>query len=95
MKREAKDKQRRKALMLQAVQEQMTNPQTPEVKMQYNRLVLLGYSDSEAREQIATILAFYLWHTLQQDDYSYTDYVADLARLPEIDWEEDDAVEGQ
>jgi hypothetical protein len=40
---------------------------------------------------MATILAFYIWHTMRKDDYSYDDYLAELSRLPEIDWHDDDA----
>lgn len=80
--------------MLEIVENQLTGPETPEVKMHYDRLRSLGHSDEAARELIATVMAFYLWHTMRQDDYTYTDYVAELARLPEIDWhdeENDDA----
>ena len=93
MNHEAEDQQRRKALMLQAVEEQLNSPQAPEVRMHYNRLLSLGYAESDVRELLGTALACYIWHTLQQDDYTYADYVADLARLPEFDWEEDDSVQ--
>jgi hypothetical protein len=76
--------------MLRAVEDQLTSPDTPEVRLHYERLLSLGHRDAEARELIATILAFYLWHTMRKDDYSYADYVAGLAKLPEIDWEEDE-----
>ena len=36
------------------------------------------------------MLAFYLWHTARGDDYTYLDYVAELERLPEIDWDKHD-----
>jgi hypothetical protein len=45
---------------------------------------------------MATILAFYIWHTMRKDPYSYQDYVAELSRLPEITWqngEEEDLAE--
>jgi len=87
MNSEDKDKQRRKEMMLRAVQDQLTSPETPEVKLHYKRLRSLGYSDAEARELIATVLAFYIWHTMRGDDYSYSDYVAELEQLPDIDWE--------
>ena len=90
MNSEERAKQRRKALMLQAVQDQMTSAETPEVRVHYERLRALGQSDAEARELIAAVLAFYIWHTMRKDDYSYSDYVAELARLPQIDWLEDE-----
>lgn len=89
MNAEERDKQRRKELMLRAVQDQMTSPDTPEVRVHYERLLALGHTDAQARELIATVLAFYLWHTMRKDDYTYADYVAELTRLPEVDWQED------
>ena len=86
-------KQKRKAAILRGVQDQLDSPDTPEVRLHYQRLLSLGRSDSEARELIATLLAFYLWHTARRDDYTYADYVAELERLPEIDWREDDGVD--
>jgi hypothetical protein len=76
--------------MLRGVQDQMTSADMPEVRVHYERLRSLGHSDAQARELIATVLACYIWHTMRKDDYSYSDYVAELARLPEIDWQEDE-----
>ena len=87
MNSEERDAQRRKELMLRAVQDQLNSPETPQVREHYQRLLSLGHSENEAKELIATILAFYLWHTARNDDYTYADYVAELADLPEIDWE--------
>ena len=89
MNSEDRDKQHRKELMLQGVEDQLNSGDTPEVRVHYERLLSLGHSDSEARELIATVLAFYIWHTMRQDGYGYSEYVAELARLPEIDWKED------
>jgi hypothetical protein len=89
MNTEERDRQRRKELMLRAVQEQMNSADTPEVRAHYDRLCSLGHSDTEARELIATVLAFYIWHTMREDDYTYSDYVAELAKLPEIDWQDE------
>lgn len=83
-------KLRRKAAILRGVQDQLESPDTPAVRLHYQRLLSLGRSDSEARELIATVLTFYIWHTKRGDDYTYADYVAELERLPEIDWREDD-----
>jgi len=90
MNSEDRDKQRRKELMLRGVEDQLTSPDTPEVRVHYERLLSLGHSDAEARELIAALLAIYIWHTMRKDDYTYADYVAELGSLPEIDWGEDD-----
>ncbi len=90
MEPEEQTKQRRKDLLLRGVEDQLNSPDTPEVKFHYDRLRSLGHSDDEARELIATLLAFYFWHMQRQDNYSYEDYVAELERLPEIDWQEDE-----
>ena len=49
--------------------------------MHHQRLLSLGHSDSQARELIATLLTFYIWHTKRGDAYTYSDYVAELERL--------------
>ncbi len=76
--------------MLSALADQLSSPETPEVKQHYDRLLSLGIPDPEVRALMATVLAFYLWHTMRKDDYSYDDYLAELSELPEIDWREDD-----
>jgi len=90
MKSEEQDAQRRKQLMLSAVQDQLNSPETPEVREHYQRLLSLGHSETEAKELIATVLAIYIWHTMRQDGYTYSDYLAELAKLPDIDWEKGD-----
>ena len=77
-------------MMFQALDDQLASPDTPEVRHHYDRLLNEGYSDEDAHELMATILSFYLWHKARGDDYEYTDYVAELANLPEIDWRDDD-----
>lgn len=90
MNSEEADIRRRKAAILAGVQDQLTSPKTPEVKLHYDRLRTLGHSETEARELIGTLLAFYFWHVQRGDGYTYADYVAELERLPEIDWQDDD-----
>jgi hypothetical protein len=76
--------------MLSALDDQLRSPETPQVKQHYQRLRALGHSDAAVREWMATVLAFYFWHTMRGDDYTYEDYVAELAKLPDIDWRDDD-----
>lgn len=90
MNSEDREQQRRKELILQGVQDQLNSPETPEVRVHYERLRSLGHTDAEARELIGTVLAFYIWHTMQKDGYTYADYVVELEGLPEIDLQEDE-----
>jgi hypothetical protein len=80
----------RRQMMLNALDEQLRSPDTPAVKSHYDRLRALGHSDEHVRELMATVLAFYLWHTTRGDEYTYDDYIRELARLPEIDWQDDE-----
>ena len=79
----------RRQAILAALEDQLRSSDTPDVKTHYERLRSLGHSDSKTRELMATVLAFYLWHTARGDKYTYDDYVAELAKLPEIDWKDD------
>jgi hypothetical protein len=81
------DQERRREAMLQALDDQLESPDTPEVSAQYERLIDEGHSEADTRELMATILSFYIWHTVRGDNYNYADYVAELAQLPKIDWD--------
>lgn len=89
MNSEEAGRQRRRALVMRGVEAQLTSPETPEVRFHYQRLLSLGHGDAEAREMIGTLLMCYIWHSQRGDAYTYADYVAELERLPEIDWKED------
>ena len=75
--------------MLEAVQDQLTSPETPEVQLHHRRLKSLGLSDIRARELIGILLVAYLNRLVRGDNYTYADYVATLERLPEIDFGDD------
>src|SRR5438105_3646762 len=87
---EDKAKQRRREAILTALADQLSSPETPEVKKHYERLLALGITDPEVRELMATILVFYIRHAMRKDDYTYDDYLSELSKLPEINWNEDD-----
>jgi hypothetical protein len=82
---EQKEKNKRRRAILDALDEQISSPETPEVKQQHERLLSLGITDFKARLLMANVFATYIWHTLQKDNYTYQDYLADLSKLPEID----------
>jgi len=79
-----------KAAILRAVQDQLESPESPEVQLHYQRLISLGYSDTDSRNLIATVLLFYLNDLAAGRDHTYADYVANLERLPEVDWSVDE-----
>ena len=72
--------------MLSAVQDQLDSPESPEVRVEFDRLRALGYSDRQARELIAIVLASYIWHQMKGDGYGYRDYVTELKKLPVHDY---------
>jgi len=82
---EQKEINKRRRALLDALDEQLSNPETPEVNEQYDRLLSLGIPDLKARLMMAEVFATYIWHTLRKDDYTHADYVAELSKLPEID----------
>ena len=81
------DKARRKAAILAGLEDQLKSSETPEVKVHLDRLLSLGHSVFEAKEMMGTLLAFYIYHTQKQDGYTYDDYVEELSKLPEIDYD--------
>ncbi len=82
----SKDQKRRKALILSAVQDQLDSSESPDVRVEFDRLRALGHGDQEARELIAIVLASYIWHQMKGDGYGYREYVAELKKLPVHDY---------
>lgn len=81
------DQKYRRAAMMQALDEQLESPDTPEVGQHLQRLIEEGFSEEDARELVATVLSFYIYHTMKGDTYTYADYVAELERLPDLRWD--------
>jgi hypothetical protein len=75
-------------LLLRAIEDQMASTETPEVRREFERLSSLGIAEDEARKMMATVLSFYVTRMQkQQADFDYAGYVAELSRLPEIDFD--------
>ncbi len=73
--------------LLQAVDEQLRSPQTRYVKETYDRLLALGQSDEQAREEIADCLGEELDDMLQKNrSFDETLYKKSLDALP---WQEE------
>lgn len=79
-----------KAALLQALEDQLRSPETPEVKAELDRLVASGVPKKEAKEMMATILSFYIVQLMQgTKPFDYAAYLAELRQLPEIDYEKE------
>jgi hypothetical protein len=75
-----------KAALLEVVENQITGDEAPEVRLEYRRLLLEGYSDKEARETIGFVLGCHIAKMMRKKiPFDYADYLADLKRLPECD----------
>ena len=80
---------RAKAALLQGLEQQLSSPDTPEVKAELDRLLSLGVKKKEAKKMIAAILAVHIVHMMkQQRPFDYAAYLAELRRLPEIDYDQ-------
>jgi hypothetical protein len=77
-----------KAALLEALEQQLNSRETPEVKQELKRLVAAGVPESEAKEMMALILAFHIARLMKgTKPFDYAAYVAELRRLPEIDYD--------
>jgi hypothetical protein len=80
---------RAKAALLQALDDQLRSPETPEVRTELNRLVAAGVKEQEARLMMATVLGFHLVSLMKgNSDFDYSAYLAELRKLPEIDYDQ-------
>ena len=78
---------RARAAILQALEDQLASPETPEVKAELERLVRDGVDPQPAKEMMATILSFHIVSTMQGRAFDYAAYVDELRRLPDIDFD--------
>ena len=78
------------AAILQALEDQLRSPETPEVVAELNRLLAAGVRKKAAKEMMATILAFHIARLMKgTKSFDYAAYLAELGRLPEIDYEQE------
>jgi hypothetical protein len=79
-----------KAALLQALEDQLRSPETPEVGAELERLVASRVKRKEAKEMMATILSFHIVRLMQgTKPFDYAAYLAELRRLPEIDYDQE------
>jgi hypothetical protein len=78
-----------KQAILEAVENQLRQNDPPDVKETLNRLVQEGYSETKAKEFIATVLAAHMFDMLKNSrPYDNSKYVKELANLPNLPWDE-------
>jgi hypothetical protein len=81
---------RAKAALLQALEDQLRSPETPEVKAELDRLLAAGVKKKEAKEMMATVLAFHIARLMRgTKPFDYVAYLTELRRLPEIDYDQE------
>ena len=75
-----------KAALLETVENQITGDEAPEVRVEYERLLREDYTDNEARETIAYVLACHIVKMMRRKTpFDYADYLSDLKQLPKCD----------
>jgi formate dehydrogenase maturation protein FdhE len=79
-----------RAALMQALEDQLRSSETPEVRAELDRLVTAGVNKKEAKEMMATILAFHIARLMKDaKPFDYAAYLAELRRLPEIDYDQE------
>lgn len=79
-----------KKTLLQVVNNQLRANDPPETKQTLERLMSEGYSESVAKQLIATVLAGHIFSMLEQEHtFNYTLYVRQLKELPTLPKAED------
>lgn len=78
-----------RAALLQALEDQLTSKDTPEVKAQLQRLLAEGVKMEEAKEMMALVLMFHITRMMQTEKpFDYKAYLAELRRLPDVDYDQ-------
>jgi len=62
---------------------QLSDPSTPDVREQYERLLGLGIAEAEVRRMMASAIAIFYYKTMRGGNYSYIEYLSYLSNLPE------------
>jgi formate dehydrogenase maturation protein FdhE len=79
-----------RAALMQGLEDQLRSSETPEVRAELDRLVTAGVNKKEAKEMMATILAFHIARLMKAEKpFDNAAYLAELRRLPEIDYDQE------
>ena len=74
--------------ILEVVETQLRNNTPPETKETYNRLILSGYPDTEARRLIGLVVVTEIFDVLKRkQEYNEKRFIAMLNKLPAMPWE--------
>ncbi|HMA87564.1 MAG TPA: hypothetical protein VKP89_02340 [Burkholderiales bacterium] len=80
-----------RAVIFDVIENQIRNNDPPETRQTLDRLVGAGHSRAEAKRLIACVLATELFDVMKSEKpYDNARYVANLERLPELPWEEEE-----
>jgi peroxiredoxin family protein len=84
-----KESNRAREVILKAVENQIRKNDPPETKETLNRLIQSGQSREESLRLIACVLANEMFEVMKsKTHYDNARYVANLARLPNLPWDE-------
>jgi len=76
------------AAILEIVENQLRDGNSPETRQTYERLIKAGYSDKEARDLIGCAVSSEIFDVLKNHQpYDHDRYVAALKKLPTLPWE--------
>jgi len=76
---------RLKAIILEAVETQMRENDPPETKETYDRLIMEGYSDGEAKRLLGSVVAIEVFDILKKKEaFNMGKFVRALNKLPEL-----------
>ena len=74
--------------ILEVVETQLKDNTPPETKQTYDRLILSGYTDTEAKKLIGFVVVTEIFDVLKRkQQYNEARFIAMLNKLPAMPWE--------
>lgn len=74
-----------KALIIEVVENQVRDNDPPETKQTYDRLIMAGYSEEEAKRLIGSVVAIEVFGVLRKKEvFNLRRFVQALERLPDL-----------
>jgi hypothetical protein len=78
---------RAKKLFIQAVSEQLQSPESPYVKVAYDRLIAEGLKKEAVMKMLGAVLALEMWEMkVQKRGFNEPAYIERLNSLPDTIW---------